>query len=139
MRRAVVAAAVMLLLVPVVAEAATLTVPRAQQLARAEAQQRADQEQNGRSVEVGDCSRRSVRYVTCRVGWQYTEEFDGRQTVDCSQRDSICSEQEERIWKSQQRTCTASVVVRYISRRDRKGVAVLSGQRCTPFFENSTP
>ncbi|MEJ7718918.1 MAG: hypothetical protein WKF31_13525 [Thermoleophilaceae bacterium] len=87
MKRALFIAAVLMLVVPVAAQAATLTVDRAQRAALAEAQERADQEKDGRRVAVGECARRGARRVICRVSWEYTEEFDRRERIDCTVRD----------------------------------------------------
>jgi len=134
LRRALFIAAVLLLVVPMAAHAATLTVDSAQRAALAEAQERADQEKDGRGVAVGDCARRAVRRVICRVSWQYTEDFDRREVIPCTVRDEICSLEDEKRWATAERKCTASVTVRYVSPRRRRATAVLSGQDCKPFF-----
>jgi hypothetical protein len=136
MRRALFIAAFLLLMAPVAADAAVLSVSRAERLARAEAQERASQEDNGGNVQVQGCSRRSVRTVLCKVAWEYYEEFDRRETVDCEQRDSICSVPEERTFQGERRNCTARVSVRNLAPRTRRlrVIAVLSGQECNPFF-----
>lgn len=135
MRRALFIATVLSLVVPAAAHAATLSVDRAKQAARAEAQSRAKQERNGRNVEVGSCVRRGSRTVRCRVAWDYTERFDRRAEEDCTSRDEICSQPEESRWFSEVRHCRAQVTVRYVSPRRRSVSAVLTRQNCRPFFE----
>lgn len=137
MRRALFIAAVLLLVVPVTAQAATLTVDRAQRAALAEAQERADQEKDGRRVAVGDCARRAARRVVCQVSWEYTEDFDRREEIPCTVRDEICSLEDEKRWAAERRECTATVSVRFVSRRLRRATAVLSGQDCKPFFPSA--
>lgn len=137
MRRALFIAAVLLLVVPMAAQAATLTVDRAQRAALAEAQERADQEEDGRGVAVGDCARRAARRVVCQVSWEYTEDFDRREQIPCTERDEICSLEDEKRWATAERKCTARVSVRYVSPRRRRATAVLSGQDCKPFFPSA--
>lgn len=134
MKRALFTAAVLMLVVPGAAQAATLTVDRAQRAALAEAQGRADQEKDGRRVAVGDCARRGTRRVICQVSWEYTEDFDRRERIDCTVRDDICTLEDEKRWATAERKCTARVSVRYVSPRRRRATAVLSGQDCKPFF-----
>jgi hypothetical protein len=137
MRRALFIAAVLLLAAPAAADAAVLSVQRAERLALAEAKERATQEKDGGNVSVDRCTRRSVRTVSCKVSWRYVEEFDHRETVDCEQRDDICSVPEERTFRGEERNCTADVSVRNLSPRGRRlrVIAVLTGQECKPFFD----
>ncbi|MGI8596276.1 MAG: hypothetical protein ACR2LY_03210 [Thermoleophilaceae bacterium] len=134
MKRALFIVAVLMLVVPVAAQAATLTVDRAQRAALGEARERADQEKDGRGVAVGECARRGARRVICRVSWEYTEEFDRRERIDCTVRDRICTLEEEKRWATAERKCTARVSVRLTSARSRRATAVLTGQDCNPFF-----
>ena len=134
MRRALFIAGVLLLVVPVAASAATLTIDRAHKAALVETQERADQEKDGRNVAVGSCARRSVRRFVCQVSWEYTEEFDSREKVSCTERDDICSLDDEKRWATAERKCRAKVTVRFVSTRRSRASAVLTGQDCKPFF-----
>ena len=137
MRRALLGATLLVLAVPGLAQAATLSVERAEQAALVEVQQKTAQENMGTAAQVGSCERRGARTVRCAVTWEYVERFDGREDVSCEETNSECSQDEDRRWVGERRKCTANVTVRYVSPRLTRVSAVLTGQQCTPFFDQA--